>query len=360
MEGSGELAPEVWGTFSVRDHCHPNAFVREVLLFDRLVLPVPVDEAERARWRQPNANKPKETWNPDRLDELRHILGSQHVVARPASRKRWFRRGHSSSGGHSTQPLPPASLAWESPWDEKRWQFEQSRVRTAQTITNCDAFWSTRQILAMGEDLPKVIEAVAAFPSAKRCRDELQPRDSLPEDVTAAQALVILATPLLSPKGHEGRDFGPLRAAVALAREEQFQTERRAYYEWLRKFVQPLQQQQKPEQQQRLRDITVDRATLTLAHERLRGLAASQQRVLGKREAHRWWTGAEYAMTIIGTAGAVAVGVHEPHVLIGVGAPLISFGGWIAGKVAMPEPPEPRPLGGASMFITAPRRLNWT
>ena len=71
------MAAEVWGTFSVRDHCRPNAFAREVLLFDRLVLPVPANEAERARWRKPNDAKPKETWNPDRLDQLRHILGSQ-------------------------------------------------------------------------------------------------------------------------------------------------------------------------------------------------------------------------------------------------------------------------------------------
>lgn len=36
------MGGQIWGTFSVKDHCRPNAFVREVLLFDRLVLPVPV------------------------------------------------------------------------------------------------------------------------------------------------------------------------------------------------------------------------------------------------------------------------------------------------------------------------------
>lgn len=35
------MAMQVWGTFSVNDHTRPNAFVREVLLFDRLVLPYP-------------------------------------------------------------------------------------------------------------------------------------------------------------------------------------------------------------------------------------------------------------------------------------------------------------------------------
>ena len=42
------MGAPVWGTFSVRDHCRPGAFVREVLLYDRLVVPYP-DPNARAR-----------------------------------------------------------------------------------------------------------------------------------------------------------------------------------------------------------------------------------------------------------------------------------------------------------------------
>ena len=43
------MAFETWGTFSVADHLEEKAFVADVLLYDRLVLPVP-DSKERERW----------------------------------------------------------------------------------------------------------------------------------------------------------------------------------------------------------------------------------------------------------------------------------------------------------------------
>jgi len=52
-----------------------------------------------------------------------------------------------------------------------------------------------------------VIEAVAAFPSAERCREELAPIDVPPADMTAAQVLLMLAAPLLVPRADEGDDF---------------------------------------------------------------------------------------------------------------------------------------------------------
>lgn len=41
---------ELWGTFSVADHLRERAFVAEILLYDRLVIPVPPDDEERGRW----------------------------------------------------------------------------------------------------------------------------------------------------------------------------------------------------------------------------------------------------------------------------------------------------------------------
>jgi len=31
------MSKQVWGTFSVKDHCDPNAFVAEVMLYDLVV-----------------------------------------------------------------------------------------------------------------------------------------------------------------------------------------------------------------------------------------------------------------------------------------------------------------------------------
>ena len=43
------MAFETWGTFAVDDHLGKRAFVADVLLYDRLVIPVP-DARERERW----------------------------------------------------------------------------------------------------------------------------------------------------------------------------------------------------------------------------------------------------------------------------------------------------------------------
>ena len=50
------MGREVWGTYSVRDHLREHPWAADVLLYDRLVVPVPPepgdprDPAEWARW----------------------------------------------------------------------------------------------------------------------------------------------------------------------------------------------------------------------------------------------------------------------------------------------------------------------
>ena len=67
-----------WGSFSVRDHLKEQAFVAELLLYDRLVIPVPPpnNEGEWRRWA-------RNTWKPDRQAELLQILGKDLCVRLP-------------------------------------------------------------------------------------------------------------------------------------------------------------------------------------------------------------------------------------------------------------------------------------
>src|SRR4051794_31641805 len=106
------MGPEVWGTLAVNDHLRRDALLREVLLFDRLVIPVPDTRAERERWRHPNPDDPSETWDPEALDAVLAVLGTQ------------FR--HTDAG---------ADLAWESPWNEERWQAGKSRLEVADHLS---------------------------------------------------------------------------------------------------------------------------------------------------------------------------------------------------------------------------------
>lgn len=68
------MSREVWGTFAVNDHCVPRAFVADVMLYDRLVIPVPPDDPtkdDKALWAK---------WDVKRQAELLAVLGDR---ARP-------------------------------------------------------------------------------------------------------------------------------------------------------------------------------------------------------------------------------------------------------------------------------------
>jgi hypothetical protein len=70
------MSRERWGTFSVVDHHRPRAFVAEVLLYDRLVLPYPPDEEQRSRWSG-------QQWKPDLLDAKLEILPEEMIIRAP-------------------------------------------------------------------------------------------------------------------------------------------------------------------------------------------------------------------------------------------------------------------------------------
>jgi hypothetical protein len=77
------MPDELWGTFSVRDHLRRRAFVADVLLYDRLVIPYPPDEEQRREWRS-------EGWAPGRLERKLEILAKADLV-RPAPWSEWKR-----------------------------------------------------------------------------------------------------------------------------------------------------------------------------------------------------------------------------------------------------------------------------
>jgi hypothetical protein len=71
---------ELWGTFSVRDHLVPRAFVADVLLYDRLVIPtLPEDEPEE-EW--------PESWD---VERQRTLLGDLADLAIAIPWRKWLR-----------------------------------------------------------------------------------------------------------------------------------------------------------------------------------------------------------------------------------------------------------------------------
>jgi hypothetical protein len=320
------MSREVWGTCAVNDHLRREPFLRELLLFDRLVIPYPADDEERNRWRDPNPADPAETWDPERLDELLDVLGTQH---RPGQ------------GG--------ARLTWTSPWSSERWQAGKTRREVADTITTLDAFSGTRAVLAMGEDLPGVIEAVATYPSRQAWWEETRPLPDRPP--TAATALITLARPLLLPQLDDLDADTALLELVELASDADYRHARTAYHGWLRDFVAPLQDEGRG-----LNEIVVDEASYRLAKEKLDDLLADEQRLIRAGGRAKRWTVTEWAMIVVGTGAQVGLALLNPLAALGAMGPVAQFAGWVAGKRA--QTPEPRPLNGASMFVTAEKALS--
>jgi hypothetical protein len=63
------MSRQLWGCYAVNDHLQKNAFVADVLLFERLVIPVPPQD-------DPEALQPwKENWRADEQQDLLDILG---------------------------------------------------------------------------------------------------------------------------------------------------------------------------------------------------------------------------------------------------------------------------------------------
>lgn len=64
---------EFWGTYSVFDQMRDYPFVSDVVLFDKLVIPVPPKkptQEDASRWKN---------WDPDRLEKIRGVLGKDII-----------------------------------------------------------------------------------------------------------------------------------------------------------------------------------------------------------------------------------------------------------------------------------------
>ena len=118
----------------------------------------------------------------------------------------------------------------------------RSRLSLADAMTG-DPFTDTSLALALGrgQELPGIVEAVAAYPTAEAWRADLRPALGRPAGPTAAEALVLLARPLMLPA--PGRDeLDTLRRAVDLARSDDYKAMRTAYHDWFRGIASRLQQ----------------------------------------------------------------------------------------------------------------------
>src|SRR5437016_2772317 len=177
------MSRQRWGTFSVADHLRTRAFVTEVFLYDRLIIPYPPDSDERKRWA-------KNKWAPGLLDKCMNILEK-------------------------------GKLLEAVPWTQSRQQLFQDHYQLTQVVSR-DALWSTREVLAMDKNMPDSVWPIIAYPSRQQFAEEFRLENSqFDEDFRRARTEKLgwlLGHHFLVPDTEVRNDLYLLQEAVNLAK----------------------------------------------------------------------------------------------------------------------------------------------
>lgn len=328
------MSNPVWGTFSVIDHTQPEAFLREVLLYDTLVVPYPRDGEERRRWLQPNDDVPSESWDPDRLDQLLHLLGIQSFPSlddQPAE---------PGVDGHRGARIVRRML-----WDQNLWDARHTNAQVASGLAG-DPFQSTALMVAGLGPIPDGVEAIAAYSSRADWRSSVEPQPDGGNGETAASALLSLARPLLIPRAG-GSEWDKLREAIDLARDPAYARIRTAYHDYFRELMAKVAGDG-------LADKTINPMTLEWARDQLATLWTREREFTAK---DRRWSRVETGVVTTSALGSVGVALTAAIPPLAAGVAVLGFAGWAIGKWARDDP-EPT-LSGASMFVEAERKLAW-
>jgi hypothetical protein len=197
------MSREVWGTFAINDHCRERAFVADVMLYDRLVIPVPPDTL---------AEDDKKLWSPYQVDRQLELLAVLGDRARP--------------------------IQWDQ-YHRQTWKNKFDAAKAAAAETSPDAFRMTRmQLISDVPDTVTAVESVSAYQSYEEIKDGLKIAETdngiqlQPGAVTA-----VLGREFLVVDEPELSDMEALKEAVALSSDRTYRRKRADYWRWQREFL---------------------------------------------------------------------------------------------------------------------------
>jgi hypothetical protein len=225
---------ELWGTFSVRDHVRSRAFVAEVLLYDRLVIPVPPenDDAEYERWRQ-------QRWKPERQRRLINILGERNLVVQipwdQGHQGQWeklYRSQNSRKRGQARMASAELAAVDAGHVKESRsgsWAYKATRLILTDVPERDSAYY---------EKLPGVdVEAVAAYPSYPSFAREVPVRHPARKVDEERQYVGLFGWDFVVPEDDRSSDEKLLEKAAKLASRSDFKEKRADFHEWRRRVI---------------------------------------------------------------------------------------------------------------------------
>lgn len=320
----------LWGTFSVADHLRHRAFVADVLLYDRLVVPVPENDGEMERWLGLGRN-------PQRQQNLLAIMGE---LAVPVP---WSIERHSQWASRYMTVAPPGTeasvrddMAQAVAFDVRNVTAARREIDNAPPATvNPDdpGYLMTRMVLAdefgsrkdqaLVARIPRLdeVEAVVAYGSYDAFASERGTLADAP--ASGSQPVFKFSWSFFVPEDSQRSDDDLLRAAVDLAHTDEVARWRAAVQRWRRDSVLRGQSDE-----QALRDM--EALIEEYAH------AARRRRI---NVALRWGFAVAAA---VGGAAAVLVPPVGLSAVFGLGA-------------LMPSRDIPKPLEAAAMFHEARR-----
>src|SRR5271165_2187239 len=207
---------ERWGAFSVRDHISEAPFVTEVLLYDRLVIPVPDPKNTLAETEWDAAG-----WQPELLHKCLDML--------------------------KVKTENEDGLALTVPWDDSKRKRFENRVSMAAALATqgrepgkpyyTDPFKLTQDLLA--DEFPPALPAgvskawtVAAYSSSDAFR-----RDASASGADRSTQLgTLLQHHFLTPTQSDPNQEVPKRA-VDLSATQDYRKKRARFYEWQEKII---------------------------------------------------------------------------------------------------------------------------
>lgn len=297
------MGHQVWGVYSVQDHKSPHAFVADVMVYDRLVLPVPPGPSwpesaqEWARWRS-------EGWEPDAQADIIRQLGNR---------------------------------AYPVPWgtqQRQQWEVAWSAARASEEAAS--PYRATGGVLMAG--LPPHVtgmNAVATFPSGK----ELESASGLrhKSDLPSGQAVKVIAREFLAPDPDEHRsDADLLRAALDLSGDRDFRRKRASYWRWQRDFI---------------HDNVISEMAMQDAVEEMGDLINDELREIRRQKIKT------ITLFTFCVASAGAALLAAPLTPVAIGGAFLSVGQFAAERIfSAQQTSQPSP---AALFIDARKQLGW-
>ena len=238
---------ELWGTFAVDDHLRSRAFVAEIVLFDRLVIPEPPenDKNQYKRWI-------KAGWQPHQLQETVDRLGDLAIPVPwdQALRDKWRAEFQVlADAERATLRMSMAADALADFQDIKRADPSQSSMCVTRRVIAKkleggfgaldpladEALY--RKIKAIDIDPAANIETVVGYGSYATFSKEIPIDVTHPATSTEESAALLFGWDFLVPEDSDLDDATLLDRAIKLSRQSEFRDSRRRFHDWRRRLI---------------------------------------------------------------------------------------------------------------------------